>query len=122
MDHRLALLVTGASGMALPRAVLAAMARSPRVERVHLAVSRGASQVLQHELARSTGAQDLIDAAGLSAADRGKVVVHRDNELDAPISSGSYRLTGTAVIPCSAVTLGALATGSASTLIHRAGE
>ena len=107
--------------MALPRAVLAAMARSQQVERVHLVVSRGASQVLQYELARSTGAQDLIDAAGLSDADRGKVLVHRDNELDAPISSGSYRLTGTAVIPCSAGTLGALATGSASTLIHRAG-
>jgi 4-hydroxy-3-polyprenylbenzoate decarboxylase len=121
MDHRLALLVTGASGMALPRAVLAAMARSQRVERIHLVVSRGASQVLQHELARSTGAHDLIDAAGLNEADRGKIVVHRDNELDAPISSGSYRLTGTAVIPCSAGTLGALATGSASTLIHRAG-
>lgn len=121
MDHRLALLVTGASGMALPRAVLAAMARSPRVERVHLVVSRGASQVLQHELARSTGAQDLIEATGLHEPDRDKIVVHRDNELDAPISSGSYRLTGTAVIPCSAGTLGALATGSASTLIHRAG-
>ena len=121
MSHRLALLVTGASGMALPRADLAAMARSSKVERVHLVVSRGASQVLQHELSRSTGAQDLIEAAGLTETDRGKVVVHRDNELDAAISSGSYRLSGTAVVPCSAGTLGALATGSAGTLIHRAG-
>ena len=107
--------------MALPRAVLAAMARSPEVERIHLVVSRGASQVLQHELSRSTGAIDLIEAATSDEAERSKIAVHRDNELDAPISSGSYRLTGTAVIPCSAGTLGALATGSASTLIHRAG-
>jgi 4-hydroxy-3-polyprenylbenzoate decarboxylase len=48
-------------------------------------------------------------------------VVHRDNDLDAPISSGSYRLDGTLVLPCSAATLGAFATGSGSTLIHRAG-
>lgn len=107
--------------MALPRAVLAAMARSTEVERIHLVVSRGASQVLQHELSRSTGALDLVEAAALAEAERSKIVVHRDNELGAPISSGSYRLTGTAVIPCSAGTLGALATGSASTLIHRAG-
>lgn len=108
--------------MALPKAVLAAMARSSEVERVHLVVSRGASQVLQHELSRSTtGAADLIDAADLTEEASSKVLVHRDNELGAPISSGSYRLTGTAAIPCSAGTLGALATGSASTLIHRAG-
>ncbi|HTQ79500.1 MAG TPA: flavoprotein, partial [Thermoanaerobaculia bacterium] len=48
--------------------------------------------------------------------------IHRDNELDAPIASGSYRLTGTVILPCSAGTLGALATGSARTLIHRAGS
>ncbi|MGB5401606.1 MAG: UbiX family flavin prenyltransferase [Thermoanaerobaculia bacterium] len=122
VEHRLALLVTGASGMALPKAVLTAMVRSSEVERVHLVVSRGASQVLQHELSRSsTGAGDLIDAAKLTESESGKVSVHRDNELDAAISSGSYRLSGTAVIPCSAGTLGALATGSAGTLIHRAG-
>ncbi len=122
MKHRLALLVTGASGMALPKAVLTAMARSPEVERVHLVVSRGASQVLQHELSRrATGAADLIDTGDLTEAARDKISVHSNNELDAAISSGSYRLTGTAVIPCSAGTLGALATGSAGTLIHRAG-
>ena len=122
MRHRLALLVTGASGMALPKAVLAGMVRSAEVEKVHLVVSRGASQVLQHELSRSsTGTDDLIEAAGLTEIESEKINVHRDNELGAAISSGSYRLTGTAVIPCSAGTLGALATGSASTLIHRAG-
>lgn len=122
MQHRLALLVTGASGMALPSRVLAAMARHPRVERVHLVVSRGAIQVLEHEIERGArGAESLLDAAGLDAGARAKLHVHRDNELDAPISSGSYTLSGTAVIPCSAGTAGALATGAAGTLVHRAG-
>jgi flavin prenyltransferase len=125
MPHRLALLVTGASGMLLPRHLLGVLAGHPEVERIHLVVSKGASQVLRHELgAEKTGAEALVEAAGLagdSQAAGDKVVVHRDSELDAPISSGSYRLDGTVVMPCSAGTLGALATGTAATLIHRAG-
>jgi len=122
MPHRLALLVSGASGMLLPRHVLGRLAAHPEIERIHLVVSAGASQVLRHELGpEKTGGADLVEAAGLGDAERAKVVVHRDNELDAPIASGSYRLTGAVVLPCSAGTLGALATGSARTLVHRAG-
>jgi 4-hydroxy-3-polyprenylbenzoate decarboxylase len=122
MPHRIALLVSGASGMLLPRHLLGRLAAHPEVERVHLAASAGASQVLRHELGPDrTGAGDLADAANLDSVARAKVVFHRDNELDAPIASGSYRLTGTVILPCSAGTLGSLATGSARTLIHRAG-
>ena len=122
MSARVALLVTGASGMALPRRFLGLLAAHPKVETIHLVVSRGASQVLAHELGRDrTGADELVDAAGLDAAARAKVVVHRDNELDASIASGSYRLAGAVVLPASSGTLGALATGVADTLIHRAG-
>ncbi len=122
MAHRIALLVSGASGMLLPRHLLGRLAAHPAIERVHFAVSAGASQVLRHELGpERTGAQDLVDAAGLGPAELEKVRIHRDNELDAPIASGSYRLTGTVILPCSSGTLGALATGSARTLVHRAG-
>jgi len=121
MAARLALLVTGASGMLLPRRFLAAAAGHDAVERIHLVVSRGASQVLAHELGRErTGAEALLEAAGLAPAARAKVAIHRDNELDAPISSGSYGLAGTVVLPASAGTVGALATGVADTLVHRA--
>jgi 4-hydroxy-3-polyprenylbenzoate decarboxylase len=122
MPHRVALLVTGASGMLLPRHVLGRLAEHPEIERIHLVVSAGASQVLRHELGPDrTGAADLADAAGLSGPVREKLVLHRDSDLDAAIASGSYRLTGTVILPCSAGTLGALATGTARTLIHRAG-
>ncbi|HEX3555765.1 MAG TPA: UbiX family flavin prenyltransferase [Thermoanaerobaculia bacterium] len=122
MPHRLALLVTGASGMLLPRHVLGRLAAHPEIERIHLVVSAGASQVLRHELGEErTGAADLLAAAVPDPEAWGKVLIHRDGELDAPIASGSYRLTGTAVLPCSSGTLGALATGSARTLVHRTG-
>lgn len=120
--HRLALLVSGASGMTLPRHALKVLTAHPAVEKIHLAASRGAAQVLSHELGRDTGgAVGLLDAAELPDEHRAKVVVHRDNELDAPIASGSYTLRGAVLLPCSAGTLGALASGSARTLVHRAG-
>ena len=122
MAHRVALLVTGASGMMLPARFLSSLAGLDEVERIHLAVSAGASQVLRHELdAKRTGAADLVASAGLGAPQAEKVRIHRDSELDAPIASGSYPLTGTVILPCSAGTLGALATGTARTLVHRAG-
>ena len=120
---RVALLVTGASGMALPRRFLGVLAALEAVERIHLVVSKGASQVLAHELGRErTGAAELVEAAELDEAARAKVAIHRDNELDAPLSSGSHRLAGTVILPASSGTLGALATGVADTLIHRAGQ
>jgi 4-hydroxy-3-polyprenylbenzoate decarboxylase len=122
VPRRVALLVSGASGMLLPRRMLGVFAARGDVDRIHLVVSKGAAQVLAHELGRErTGGEALADAAGLAGAARAKVSIHRDNELDAPISSGSYRLAGTVVLPCSSGTLGALATGSATTLVHRAG-
>lgn len=122
MASRIALLVSGASGMLLPRRALATWARLDAIEQIHLVVSAGASQVLRHELGQTqTGAADLLETAGLDAAARAKVEVHRDNDLGAPIASGSYPLSGTVVLPCSSGTLGALASGSARTLIQRAG-
>ena len=108
--------------MQLPRHLLKVLASRERIERVHLVVSAGASQVLRHELGeKQTGAADLLAASELPAAAAARVVVHRDSELDAPIASGSYRLDGAVILPLSSGTLGALATGSARTLIHRVG-
>jgi 4-hydroxy-3-polyprenylbenzoate decarboxylase len=122
VGHTIALLVSGASGMLLPRHFLARLAALETVEKVHLVVSAGASRVLVHELgAGRSSAADLVEAAALSPGERQKVTLHRNNDLAAPIASGSYPLRGTVVLPASAGTLGALATGSARTLIHRAG-
>ena len=118
----MAVLVSGASGMRLVVGLVRALVARPTLERLHLVVSAGASQVLRHELpAERPGAAGLVAAATVSAPAMGKITVHRDSEIDAPIASGSYRLTGTIVLPCSAATLGAFATGVGRGLIHRAG-
>ena len=123
MGYRLALLVTGASGMGLPVHALRALAAEESVERIHLVTSPGAAKVLQHELEASQpgdGARVLVAAARLAPAETEKVRIHGNEELDAPIASGSYRLGGAVVLPCSSGTLGALAIGTADTLIRRA--
>jgi phenylacrylic acid decarboxylase len=48
--------------------------------------------------------------------------VHSDHDLAAPISSGSFRCEATLIVPCSARTLGAIASGSGDTLISRAAD
>ena len=123
MGYRVALLVTGASGMGLPVGALRALAGHESVERIHLVVSSGAVKVLLHELEESEiggGAGALLAAARLAPPEEGKIRIHRNDELDAPIASGSYRLDGSVVLPCSSGTLAALAVGIAGTLVHRA--
>ena len=47
-------------------------------------------------------------------------VVYGDDELAAPIASGSVQTAGMVVLPCTTNTLGCIATGLASTLVTRA--
>ena len=108
--------------MALPRHALRVMARHPDIETIHVVLSKGAIQVLIHEMDfEGNGAEALVAAADTDDDQRRKILLHRDNELDAAIASGSYKLSGTVILPCSAGTIGALATGAAGTLVHRAG-
>jgi len=49
-------------------------------------------------------------------------MLHETNDFAAPIASGSFRLDGTVIVPCSNETVGSLASGTASNLIHKAGS
>ena len=118
---RLALLVTGASGMRLPLHVLDRLTAEKEVERLHLVVSAGARKVLEHEAHELPGpAASLLAVADLDRRQAEKVVEESNEDLASSIASGSNRLQGTVVLPCSGGTLGALATGRADTLIQRA--
>ena len=52
----------------------------------------------------------------------GEVTVHRPEDAAAPISSGSYRVQGMVIVPCSMATVGALASGAGTNLLHRAAD
>jgi 4-hydroxy-3-polyprenylbenzoate decarboxylase len=77
----------------------------------HLVLSDGAVTTLAHEL--DLGPEDVAALAD---------VVHDDGDLAAPIASGSYRTAGMVVAPCSARTVGAIATSQSSTLTVRAAD
>lgn len=115
--------ISGASGSRLGLRALALFSASPDVERLHVVVSPRALVVAKGELGRTIGTvEDLVDASGLAAASRGKLVLHPETAIDASISSGSYLTRGMAVLPCSAGTLAAIAHGTSRGLLQRAAD
>ncbi len=121
-DH-LILGISGASGARLGLRALALFAGSPDVERLHLVVSPRALLVAQTEIdAGISSASALVDSANLDAATRAKVVLHAESAVDAPISSGSFKTRGMAVLPCSSGTLAAIAHGTSRGLLQRAAD
>ncbi len=115
--------ISGASGARLGLRALALFAASPDVERLHLVVSPRALLVARTEVdAGISSASALVDFAGLDAAARARIALYAESAVDAPISSGSFRTRGMAVLPCSAGALAAIAHGTSRGLLQRAAD
>ncbi|HKY31687.1 MAG TPA: UbiX family flavin prenyltransferase [Candidatus Polarisedimenticolia bacterium] len=112
--------VTGASGSACARRLLAALVSHPDVAVVNAVMSASALAVARQEL----GPKDAGLAAmrAVLAGSGSKVRWYDEADVGAPIASGSNIVDATAVVPCSTGTLGAIATGATRNLIHRAAE
>ncbi len=101
--------VTGASGALLAHRFL--LAAQEVTLPVHLVISRAARRTARLEL--EDGAPDWPQLAA---------VCYRDEDLAAPIASGSFPTRGMVVIPCSIKTLAAVAYGLTDNLIARAAD
>lgn len=97
--------ITGASGVKLGVRLVGELASRGTV---HLSLTPQARSIADGE------GVDLIFPRG--------VRVWPMEALDAPVSSGSFRLDGTVIIPCSLGTLGRIAAGVSSNLIERAAD
>lgn len=106
---RIIVAITGASGHIYGIRILE-MLRELGVE-THLVISRSAAVTLAHETEFK-----LKDVQAL--ADH----VHGNQDVAAPISSGSFRVHGMIVAPCTAKTLGEIASGACGTLVSRAAD
>ncbi len=116
--------VTGASGTIYAQRTLQLLAESGVVETINLIVSDVVPVVAQVELGTNLKNPDqkkINEWLGLSA-DSKLIRFWQLNNLAAKPSSGSNKQAGMIVVPCSMGTLGAIASGAGTNLIHRAAD
>lgn len=122
MDITLA--ITGASGAIYARRTLALLAACGHVETINLIISSTAEVVAKVELGadiKNADAAKINAWLGLDAGSKLIRVWRLDNFAAKP-SSGSYKQAGMIIVPCSMGTLGAIASGAGTNLIHRAAD
>ena len=120
----LTLAITGASGAIYAHRTLIQLAAGGAVERINLIVSDAAKTVAMVELGfdlRNADEKKLNEWIGLPS-DSKVLRWHRLDNMAATPSSGSHPQAGMIIVPCSMGTLGAIASGAGTNLIHRAAD
>ncbi|WP_445681627.1 UbiX family flavin prenyltransferase [Radicibacter daui] len=107
--QRIIVAITGASGIIYGIRLLEVL-RGLGVE-THLVMSKSAEITLAHETDMK-----VADVRALAS------VVHPQQDIAAPISSGSFRTLGMIVAPCSVRTMSEIATGVTTSLTSRAAD
>jgi len=115
------LAVTGASGALFARRSLQMLEADERVAKVHLVVSGSGLKLLKEELGLDVAKSAAIPALLADGATR-KTTYLLDSDVGAAPASGSYRVDGMLVIPCTTGCLAQVANGISSTLIERAAD
>lgn len=116
--------ITGASGSIYAKRTLQLLAESGMVKTVNLIMSSTAATVAQVELGdnlKDSNAAKVNAWLGLPEDSR-LIRYWRLDNLAAKPSSGSYKQAGMLIVPCSMGTLGAIASGAGTNLIHRAAD
>ncbi len=116
--------ITGASGSIYAQRTLVHLAASGVVERINLIMSQAATTVARVELGVDLAGADRTTInrwLGLQSDSR-LVHLHRLDNVAARPSSGSHPQEGMVIVPCSMGTLGAIASGAGTNLIHRAAD
>ncbi len=121
MDKKLnlTLAITGASGAIYACEMLRLLTADDRVERIQLVVSESAMRVLAEEM-ELRGRSDLLERLTGNASSKVQLLTNED--IGAPIASGSYPSNGMIVLPCSMGTLASIANGLANKLVERAAD
>ena len=116
--------ITGASGTIYAHRTLQLLAASGVVETVNLIMSTTGATVAQVEMGvnlKEPDAAKFNEWLGLPP-DSKLIRYWRLDNLAAKPPSGSNKQAGMIIVPCSMGTLGAIATGAGTNLIHRAAD
>jgi len=121
VNKKMVVAICGASGSIYGIRLLKALLKNPI--NIYLIISNAGYKVLEHEIGYK-------GESFLSFLKDKGVVIHNDADLNiydqddffAPPASGSFRNDGMVIAPCSMKTLGAIASGIADNLIHRAAD
>lgn len=116
--------ITGASGTIYAYRTLQLLAASGVVETINLVMSGTSATVAQVEMGvnlKDPGAEKISEWLGLPK-DSKIIRFWRLDNLAAKPSSGSNKQAGMIIVPCSMGTLGAIASGAGTNLIHRAAD
>ena len=118
------LAITGASGSIYAQRTLMHLAASGVVEHINLIMSEAATTVAKVELGVDlTGGDRGAINRWLGLPDGSRLIhLHRLDNIAARPSSGSHPQEGMVFVPCSMGTLGAIASGAGTNLIHRAAD
>ena len=106
---RYILAITGASGMPYALKLIQELKKNSNLE-LHVIISNAARSILPMECQEWEKIIKLADYA------------YNQNQLSAPMASGSWLHQGMVVCPCSMATLAAIARGLGNNLIHRAAD
>ncbi|MFN2392975.1 MAG: UbiX family flavin prenyltransferase [Pyrinomonadaceae bacterium] len=120
----LTLAVTGASGIIYAYRTLQLLALSKTIETINLIMSGTSVTVAQVEMGvnlREPTTEKINEWLGL-AKDAKLIRFWKLDNLAAKPASGSNKQAGMIVVPCSMGTLGAIASGAGTNLIHRAAD
>ena len=116
--------VTGASGTIYAERTLRLLAESGAVETINLIMSSVVPTVAQVELGinlKEPNQKKINEWLGLD--EKSKLIRYWQlDNLAAKPSSGSNKQAGMIIVPCSMGTLGAIASGAGTNLIHRAAD
>jgi len=113
--------ITGASGALYSIRLISALASQGVM--VHVVCSPWGARLIIEETERTLGYWlGKIRAEGGPKKSPAIIMLHSSDDYSSPVASGSFRLDGTAIVPCSMGTIGSLSSGSCSNLIHRAGS
>lgn len=115
--------ITGASGVVYGKRLIQELLRKDF--NVSLIISNPGKLVITHELGFSFNEDNAVAemAEWLEASNAAaRLSYYRDDDLMAPMCSGSHFTGGMVIIPCTMATLGAIAGGLSSSLIERSAD